>query len=144
MRAEEEHGQLAQVPVPPCGASDALFRVAGGRPPRQIRRVGGFPVIENGFRFGKTNNFLSGPVVKNPPSHAGDVGLIPARGTKIPRGTEQLSPCTTATEPALEPMVRNKGSPPRTATKTHHSQINQPKLKAGSLKFSAGPSSPSH
>ena len=28
-----EHGRLAQVPVPPCRASAALLRVAGGRPP---------------------------------------------------------------------------------------------------------------
>ena len=29
-------------------------------------------------------NFSGGPVVKNPPSNAGDVGLIPGWGTKIP------------------------------------------------------------
>ena len=33
-----------------------------------------------------------GPVVKNPPSNAGDTGFIPARGTKIPHATGQLSP----------------------------------------------------
>ena len=27
-------------------------------------------------------DFLGGPVVKNPPSNAGDVGLIPGLGTK--------------------------------------------------------------
>ena len=29
-------------------------------------------------------NFSGGPVVKNPPSNAGDVGSIPGWGTKIP------------------------------------------------------------
>ena len=31
-----------------------------------------------------TRNFSGGPVVKNPPSNAGDVGSIPGWGTKIP------------------------------------------------------------
>ena len=29
-------------------------------------------------------NFLGGPVVKNPPSSARDLGSIPGQGTKIP------------------------------------------------------------
>ena len=33
-----------------------------------------------------------GSVVKNPPSKAGDSGLIPGPGTKIPDGSGQLSP----------------------------------------------------
>ena len=37
----------------------------------------------------------SGPVVKNLPSNAGDVGSIPGRGTKIPHVVEILSPCAT-------------------------------------------------
>ena len=45
-------------------------------------------------------DFAGGPVVKNPPSNAGDVVLNPARGTKIPHATGQLSTCATATEPA--------------------------------------------
>ena len=39
------------------------------------------------------------PVVKNPPSNAGDVGSIPGRGTKIPHAVGQLSSRTAATEP---------------------------------------------
>ena len=34
----------------------------------------------------------------NPPTNAGDTGSIPARGTKIPHATGQLSLCATATE----------------------------------------------
>ena len=45
-------------------------------------------------------DFLGGPVVKNPPSKAGDVGLIPGRGTKIPHAAEQLSLHAATTEPA--------------------------------------------
>ena len=37
-------------------------------------------------------DFPGGPVVKNPPSNAGDSGSIPGRGTKIP------SPRATTTE----------------------------------------------
>ena len=33
--------------------------------------------------------FPGGPLVENPPSNAGDVGLIPGRGTKIPHATGQ-------------------------------------------------------
>ena len=32
----------------------------------------------------QTGDFLVAPVVKNPPADAGDTGLIPDRGTKIP------------------------------------------------------------
>ena len=39
-------------------------------------------------------------MVKNPPANAGDRGLSPGLG-KIPHAAEQLSPCTTTTEPAL-------------------------------------------
>ena len=40
-------------------------------------------------------------MVKNLPCNAGDVGLIPGRGTKIPHAAEQLSPCAVMTEPQL-------------------------------------------
>ena len=37
-------------------------------------------------------DFPSGPVVKNPPANAGDMGSIPDLGTKIPHIVGQLSP----------------------------------------------------
>ena len=49
---------------------------------------------------GKGWDLPGGPVVKNPPSNAGDVGSIPGRGTKIPHAVGQLSPCAATTEPA--------------------------------------------
>ena len=45
-------------------------------------------------------DFPGGPVVKNPPSNAGDAGSIPGWGTEIPHTTGQLSPRATTTEPA--------------------------------------------
>ena len=39
-------------------------------------------------------------MVTNLPSNAGDVGLIPGQGTKIPHAAGQLSPRATTTEPA--------------------------------------------
>ena len=42
-----------------------------------------------------------GPMVKNPPSNAGDAGSIPGWGTKIPHTVGQLRPC------ALEPVSQN-------------------------------------
>ena len=44
--------------------------------------------------------FPGGPVAKNPPCNAGDVGSIPGWGTKIPRIAEWISPCPTTTQPA--------------------------------------------
>ena len=50
-----------------------------------------------------------GPVVKNPPSIAGDAGSIPGRGTRIPHPVEQLSPrCKedpTCPERATQPKI---------------------------------------
>ena len=43
-------------------------------------------------------DFPGGPVVKNPPSNAGDTGSIPGWGTKIPHAAGQLSPCATTTD----------------------------------------------
>ena len=47
----------------------------------------------------KRRGFPGGPVVKNPPSNAGDAGSIPGWGTKIPHAAGQLSLCATTTEP---------------------------------------------
>ena len=43
-------------------------------------------------------DFPGGPVVKNLPCSAGNVGSIPGQGTKIPHATGQLSPRATTTE----------------------------------------------
>ena len=43
--------------------------------------------------------FPGGPMVKNPPSNAGDTGSIPGQGTKIPLAVGQLSLCAAAREP---------------------------------------------
>ena len=50
----------------------------------------------------EVGDFPGGPVVKNLPSNAGDMGSIPGQGTKIPHVTGQLpSPrATTREKPA--------------------------------------------
>ena len=35
-------------------------------------------------------DITGGPVVKNPPSNAGDAGSVPGRGTKIPHAVGEL------------------------------------------------------
>ena len=63
-------------------------------------------LLENVDRYMEEwREFPGGPVVKNLPSNAGDVGSIPDQGTKIPYALGQLSPLT--------------------ATKIRHSQINR-------------------
>ena len=59
-------------------------------------------LLENVDRYMEEwREFPGGPVVKNLPSNAGDVGSIPDQGNKILHATEQLSPHalkTTATK----------------------------------------------
>jgi len=50
-------------------------------------------------------------VVKNPPANEGDTGLIPA--PEEPTAEEQLSPCTTTTEPVLESLGAATTGPTR-------------------------------
>ena len=45
--------------------------------------------------------FPSGPVVKHLPPNAGDTGLIPGQGTKIPHAMGQLSPHTATRIPLV-------------------------------------------
>ena len=59
--------------------------------------------LHNGILFSlkkeeNSGDFPGGSVVESPPCNAGDVGLIPAQGIKIPYTAEQLSPQPTATE----------------------------------------------
>ena len=48
--------------------------------------------VLNGIKLKDMMGFPGGSVVKNPPSHAGDMGLTPGQGTKIPHAMRQLSP----------------------------------------------------
>ena len=50
-------------------------------------------------------DFPGSPAVKNWPSSAGDLGSIPAWGTKIPHAPGQVKPCTTTTD---KPACRNQ------------------------------------
>ena len=80
-------------------------------------------------------DFLGDLVVKNPPSNAGDVGLIPGWGTKIAHARGQLSLHTTTREvcalqwracapqwgPSTEKKEKNHW--PRQTSIPHHQQI---------------------
>ena len=57
------------------------------------------------FFFKKKQGFPGGTLVKNLPSNAGDAGLIPGQGTKIPHATGQLNPRAASRE---KPVGRNK------------------------------------
>ena len=46
---------------------------------------------EGTLKVPQSRDFPGGPVVKNPPSNAGNVGSIPGWGTKIPHAAGQLS-----------------------------------------------------
>ena len=65
-------------------------------------------------------DFPGGPVVKNLPSNAGDVGLITARRTKIPHATGQLSPRATTSE-----STRPGACAPQLEDKTHTPQLER-------------------
>ena len=49
------------------------------------------------LRIKKNRDFPGGPLAKNPPFNAGDLGSIPGQGTKIPRAMGQLSLCAVTT-----------------------------------------------
>ena len=55
-------------------------------------------LIVHGYQELEERDFPGGPVVKNPPANAGDVGSIPGQGTKTPHAVGQLSPRATTTE----------------------------------------------
>ena len=47
-------------------------------------------------------DFLGGPMVKNPPCNAEEVGSIPGQRTRPPQAVEKLSPRLETTEPRPE------------------------------------------
>ena len=60
-----------------------------------------FPEISRQYsRVPRHGDFPGDKVVKNPPASAGDTGSSPGPGS-FPHAMEQLSLCTTTTEPAL-------------------------------------------
>ena len=54
---------------------------------------------KSNFKKYSTGLFPGCPVVKNLPSDAGDTGLIPGQGTKIPHSKEHLSLCVATIKP---------------------------------------------
>ena len=96
-------------------------------------------VLQNSTAYGDIReaerDFPGGPVVKNPPYSAGDMGSIPGQGTKIPHAAGQLSPratnyrahapwslCTTTREEKnLHATTRQK--PARRNERSHVTQL---------------------
>ena len=56
----------------------------------------------------RNRDFLSGPVVKTPPSKARGVGLIPGGGTKIPHATK-IEKINKIKDKFLELLVESRG-----------------------------------
>ena len=78
------------------------------------------PVISSEISI--PGDFPSGPVIRNPPANAGDMGLIPGPRTKIPHASRQLSPTRSseAHKPragALQQEKPRQTRSPRTTTK---------------------------
>ena len=64
------------------------------------------------FKRKESEDFPSGPVVKNLPSSGGNTGLIPGQGTKLPHAMGQLSPgmlwrLSTAKRKRVESVLEN-------------------------------------
>ena len=88
-------------------------------------------------RIMRGRDFTGGPMVKNLPCNAADMGLIPGQGSKIPHAVERLSLCTPTTEPqaAMRESVndndkrhcvpRRRSKIRHVATKTQCSHINK-------------------
>ena len=74
-----------------CGQAKNLYFSAGAQSDQPIRKIQS--------KFKMFRDFPGGSVVKNLPRNAGEVGLIPGWGTKIPHAAEQLGPSSTTTEP---------------------------------------------
>ena len=61
-----------------------------------------------GFRKDRVRDFSDGPVVKNLPCRAGDMGSVLGQGTKIPHASAAKPLCSQLLSPhALEPMRPN-------------------------------------
>ena len=94
-----------------------------------------------------SQDFPGGPVVKNLPADAQDVGLIPGQGTRFPYASGQLRSCATSSEPvssrAHTPHLERSLWPwwkiPHASTETQHSQINTYFKKCLFKGFSGGP-----
>ena len=54
--------------------------------------------IKSGVKM-DLKGFPGGPVIKNPPANAGDMGSSLGRSSKIPHAARPLSPGATTTEP---------------------------------------------
>ena len=86
----------------------------------------------------EARDFPGGPVVKNPPSNAGDKGSIPGWWTKVPHGTGQLSLCATTREARmlqlLSPGTYNLCSPAGEALAPQLAETHVPQKRPSTVK----------
>ena len=61
-----------------------IFWVLGALTATELFMVSYAFLVDRELRNGSVGDFPGGPVVKNLPYNAGDAGLIPGQGTKIP------------------------------------------------------------
>ena len=80
-----------------------------------------------------SGDFPGGPVVKNPPSNAGDVGSIPGWGNKIPLAVGQLNLGATTTE--LEHLKERDHVPQATEPTCPGAHGPQPERENWNLDF---------
>ena len=85
-------------------------------------------------------------MVKNPPTNAGQAGLIPGQGTKISHAVGELSPVlqpeslrATSPEPGCSRAVHHNERDPRSATKTQHGLERQKKINKRRLQSQSNP-----
>ena len=71
------------------------------------------------FKNRSRRDFPGGPMVKNPPSNAGDVGSISGQRTKIPRAAGQLNLRATTTELMC---LNERAHGPLTMEPMHHDE----------------------
>ena len=71
-----------------------------------------------------SRDFPGGPVAKNPPWHAGDLGSIPGWEIKTPHAAKQLSLRATNTEPSCYNGCKETATIPHAPTVIRCSQIN--------------------
>ena len=65
------------------------------------------------FSSKPSGDFCCGPVIKNPPSNAGDMGSVPGQGTQIPHAivtkpTQQLERHTWHSEDLTQPQTNKQ------------------------------------
>ena len=103
-----------------------LTQEHAGLPPRKreapLAFWAGCPMLFISALFNnQCQNLPGGPVVENPSSNAGNVGLIPGQGTKIPLSEGKLRPLATTRK---IPQLQQRSHKPQPRPKTDRQILN--------------------